>query len=73
MSCAVGKNDFASVDFSLVVIFSGRANLPLAHSKDENQRGEGIIMVFEISVTHLFTLTWRREWDSITAVTCKCR
>jgi hypothetical protein len=41
MSCAVGKNDFASVDFSLVVIFSGRANLPLAHSKDENQRGEG--------------------------------
>jgi hypothetical protein len=44
MSCAGGKTDSASVDFGLVGIFSVRTNLHLAHSKDENQRGEWVIM-----------------------------
>jgi hypothetical protein len=47
LSTADRKADSESVGFRLIGIFLGRAKLHVAHSKDENQRGEWGVMHFK--------------------------
>ena len=68
MSCAGGKTDLHQL-ISALLGFSRAAGTCISlFPKIKTNVESGLLWIPQVSVTHLFTITWRREWDSNSAL-----